>query len=182
MKEARQTEYNKSIEGPKASKFLNKGHKNVNTEEIIEVLERQGFENKDAIGLAIAINGKSGLATKEDIHSVREDLRETETSLREDLRETETNLKEDIRRTETRIREEIALLDKRIEVIDKRIEVIDKRIDALEKQVEALNKRMDNLDKQLVIIKNNQKWMMWVMGISIGLSITILIKLFTMSL
>ena len=37
------------------------------TLEIVQILQRQNFEHDEAIRLAEAINGKSGLATKEDI-------------------------------------------------------------------------------------------------------------------
>ena len=75
----------------------------MDTLEIVEILEEQGFSNKKAIKLAEAINGKSGLATKEDIGFLKEDLNKVESSLKEDLNKVESSLKENLNKVENRI-------------------------------------------------------------------------------
>ena len=42
--------------------------------QIVQILEKRNFDHDEAIQLAEAINGKSGLATKEDIGALKEDI------------------------------------------------------------------------------------------------------------
>ena len=59
------------------------------TLEIVEILEKAKVDRKDAINLAEAINGKSGLATKEDLsqveHALKEDIVAVENALKKDI-------------------------------------------------------------------------------------------------
>lgn len=57
----------------------------MNTLDIVEILERVNINKKDAINLAEAINGKSGLATKEDLHKVESALKEDIGLLKDDV-------------------------------------------------------------------------------------------------
>ena len=77
--------------------------KSMDTLEIVHILEKN-YDRDEAIKLAEAINGKSGLATKEDIAEVRSELKEEIAEVRKEIAEGKTELKEDI----AEVRKEIA--------------------------------------------------------------------------
>ena len=56
------------------------------TLEIAETLEGIGVEHKKAYSIAETINGKSGLATKEDIAEVRKEIAEIRSELKTDIK------------------------------------------------------------------------------------------------
>ena len=72
----------------------------MNTLEIVKILEEKDFSHDNAIKLAEAINGKSGLATKEDIFEVtaelKSDISEVKAELKNDIFEVKAELKNDI--------------------------------------------------------------------------------------
>ena len=72
----------------------------MNTLEIVNILEKN-YDRDEAIKLAEAINGKSGLATKEDIANVKADLKE-------DIAEVKTELKNDIAEVKIKLEKNIA--------------------------------------------------------------------------
>ena len=65
----------------------------MNTLEIVKILEEQGFKKEASINLAEAINGRSGLATKEDIGVLKEDIAEVRVELKQDIAELKTSNK-----------------------------------------------------------------------------------------
>ena len=53
----------------------------MDTLELVHILEKRQFDNDEAIKIAEAINGKSGLATKEDINRLEGRIIKLETSI-----------------------------------------------------------------------------------------------------
>ena len=66
------------------------------TLEIAETLEGIGIEHRKAYDLAETINGKSGLATKEDIAQVKSELKEDIAEVKSEIAEVKSELKQDI--------------------------------------------------------------------------------------
>ena len=64
----------------------------MDTLEIVNILERKKFNHDEAIKLAEAINGKSGLATKEDISEVKAEISEVKAELKEDISEVKRDI------------------------------------------------------------------------------------------
>ncbi len=87
----------------------------MDTLEIVEILEEQGFSNKKAIKLAEAINGKSGLATKEDIGFLKEEIG----FLKEEINKVESDLREEINKVESVLREDIIRIETKIDLSGK---------------------------------------------------------------
>ena len=77
------------------------------TLEIVKILESPKISHDQAIKLAEAINGRSGIATREDLlkveSSLKEDLLKVESSLKEDLLKVESSLKENVKNLENRV-------------------------------------------------------------------------------
>ena len=78
------------------------------TFEIAKQLERVGVEETHAYEIAEAINGRSGLATKEDIYEVRDDVKDR-------INNVEKTLECQIHSLRTEVRTEIHDVEKNLE-------------------------------------------------------------------
>ena len=76
------------------------------TLEIAKQLKKVGIEETHAYEMAEAINGKSGLATKEDLHEVRTEIHNVEKNLEGQIHA----VKEDIGKLETSNKWIVAIL------------------------------------------------------------------------
>ncbi len=81
------------------------------TLEIAKELKKVGIKEDKAYYIAESINGKSGLATKEDIHDLDTNISEVKNELKEDIHhldkkidDVKSELKEDIGKLETSIK------------------------------------------------------------------------------
>ena len=63
------------------------------TLEIAETLEGIGIEHRKAYDLAETINGKSGLATKEDIAQVKSELKEDIAEVKSEIAQVKSDIK-----------------------------------------------------------------------------------------
>ena len=89
------------------------------TLEIVKILERRDFNHDEAINLATAINGRSGLATKEDLNEAEIRLKEDIGKVKEDINRIEAELankatKEDLSKVEAGLKDDISKVKKDI--------------------------------------------------------------------
>ena len=62
------------------------------TLELVNIFEKRNFDRDEAIQIAKAINGRSGLATKEDLAEVKAELKEGIAELKADIIRIETKV------------------------------------------------------------------------------------------
>ena len=116
------------------------------TLEIAETLEDVGIEHKKAFHIAETINGRSGLATKEDVVNVKSEL------------------KQKISDVENGLKQEIHTLDKKIDNVK----------GELKQEIHTLDKKIDNvkgeLKEEINNVKSDVKVVKWMVGICIALT------------
>ncbi len=121
----------------------------MDTLEIVEILEEQGFSNKKAIKLAEAINGKSGLVTKEDIGFLREEVSEVKSALREEISEVKSALREEIGEVKNALREEVSEVKN------------------------ALREEISEVKNDITVLKTSNKWVIAVLFLILSLLVKV---------
>ena len=148
----------------------------MNTLEIVNILEAKDFRHDEAIKLAEAINGKSGLATKEDIARVDNNISQVKSELKEDIAEVKEEITEvriDIAGVKGKLDKDIA--EVKTEIADVKTEL---KTDIAEVRTEIADVKTElktdiaDVKTDIAGIKTTNKWTMKII-IAIFLAIVI---------
>ncbi len=129
------------------------------TLEIVRIFEQKKFNRDDAIKIAEAINGKSGLARKEDIAKL-------EAGLKEDIVRLEAELKEDIAKLEAELKEDIARLEAELNTKSTKEDIARLKAE-LKEDIVRLEVELNTKSTKEDIARLDTS-MKWIMGILIG--------------
>ena len=138
----------------------------MNTLEIVNVLEKRNFARDEAIELAEAINGKSGLATKEDITELRTEVKGDNTELRAEVKGDIAEVKKDI----AEVKKDIAELKEDIAKVNAKLDT-----KATKEDIAEVNAKLDTkaTKEDIAELRTSNKW---IMAIGVAL-IMLLVKI-----
>ena len=107
------------------------------TLEIAEALEKAGIDRQKAYPIAETINGKSGLATKEDIHTLRSEMAEMNSNIeKKSNKEEVAKVRVDIAEVRTELKEEVAKVRVDIAEVNAKLETKANKEDIAEVRTE----------------------------------------------